>query len=319
MGTELDIQTALAAANTTHISMGQEIFSNPLPGPYQLWTTRVDDSSGKVQNNILANLPIMQTWVGARKEKQPRAYTFSITAVPYEATLYLKRTTISRDKTGTVAKAIGDFHRDNAPAYDRAVAAALDGSSGNGPTGYDAVALFNSAHPHVNSLSGHSNVSASTDLSHANFNTARTNMRAFKTEAGEPFGILPTHMRVGPSLEQRAKEILEAKTRVVYSDMTAAETTAAVQNTTAMDNVWQGELQLVVDPRVTTYYCDLFDLSKSVKPMILLVERPIEAVSQTDMEGDRRFNDDEFVFGLEGDHVATAGFWQTAYRLQGTA
>lgn len=318
MATNLDLDTALDAANTTHVTMGQELFAGGPAGSYQLWTDRIDDSSGSVQNNILTNAPIMRQWVGARQVKEPRAYTFSVKADPFEATLGIKRRTMTQDKTGTVAKLIGDFNRDNVPEYDRRVAAALDGSSGNGPTGYDGVALFNAAHPHVNSGSGHSNV-ATSDLSHANFNTARTAMRNYKREDGEPFGIIPTHMRVGPSLEQRAKEILEAKDRIAFTDMTAAETSAAVQNATLLPNVWAGELTLIVDPRVTTFYADVYDLSKPVKPMLLLVERGIEAIARTDMTDPHRFEYDEFLFGLEGEHKAAAGFWPTAYRLQGTA
>lgn len=321
MATNLDIATALSTANTTHISMGQEIFTGKLPGPWQLWTDQINDSSGLVQNNVLANDPIMREWVGPRQVKGLRAYTFAIEAKSYEATLSITRQELTRDKTGAVSKKIGDFNRNGAAEYDRRTAEVLDGSSGAGPTGYDGVALYSAAHPHVNSSSGHSNLSA-VDWSHANFNTARTAMRNFKNEQGEPMDIEPTHVRCGPDTEQRVKEVLEAKDRISFTDMVAAQTTTAVQNATLMPNVWQGECAVVVDPRVAktnAYYVDIFDLSKPVKPMLLLVERAIEAIPRTDMDDPNRFDNDEFLFGLEGDHVATAGFWQTAYRLQGTA
>ena len=112
MATDLDIDTALAAANTTHVSMGQELFSGKLPGPWQLWTQQIDDPAGVVRNNFLTNAPEMREWIGARQVKMPRAYHFTMTAKKYEATLGVKRQTLSRDKTGTVAKSIGDFNRD---------------------------------------------------------------------------------------------------------------------------------------------------------------------------------------------------------------
>lgn len=323
MATNLDLATALADANTTHITLGQEIFANVLPGPWQLWTTQINDPTGRVQNNVIANVPEMREWVGARVLKRPRAYTQLITTKKFEATLPVERLLMKRDTTGTVAQMIGDFHRTQSQEYNVRVRAELDGSSGNGPTGYDAVALFNASHPHVNNGSGHSNTGTA-NLSHANFTAARAAMRNFRKESNEPFGIAPTHMRVGPDLESHAKEILEAKDRVTFTNMTGATTSSAVQNATLMPNVWAGDLDLVVDPQIPKtsgqeYYWDLYDLSKPVKPMGLLVERPIEAIGITDMDSEERFHNDRFLFGLEGEHAAFAGFWMTAYRNKGTA
>ena len=321
MATNTHIQTAFAEANRIHMTLGQDLFAEVMPGPYSLWTTTQTGSSGKYQNNFLANLPELQRWTGPRDEKSPRAYTQQIDTLPYEATLALKRTDLTRDQTGAVAQAIGDFNRGQLSSKNRHVADALDGTSGNGPTGYDGVSLFNASHPHVNSGSGHSNLSAGTNLSHATFNTARSAMRKFLKESGSPFQITPTHMRVSPDLEQRAKEIADAADVIKFTDMTASDSTTAVQNATAMTNVWRGSVDVVVDNEITsnTYYWDLMDLSKNVKPMILVIERDIEPITRTDMDDPRRWDFDEVLFGLEADYVAVAGFWPLIYRSTGTA
>ena len=72
--------------------------------------------------------------------------------------------------------------------------------------------------------------------------------------------------------------------------------------------------------RVSTFYWDLFDLSKgNIKPMRLVVERRPEPISQTDLTDERRFQYDEYLFSLEGEYLAGAGDWQVAYRGTGTA
>jgi phage major head subunit gpT-like protein len=146
-------------------------------------------------------------------------------------------------------------------------------------------------------------------------------MRKFKDESSEPFDLIPTHMRVGPDLEQRAKEILEAMTRATFVDMTGSESTTAVETGAQTTNVWSGELELIVDPRMgSAYHWDLYDLSiPGVMPMVLVEERAPVPVHQDQLTDSRRFTYDEFVFGVEADFKVGAGAWMTAYRGTGTA
>jgi phage major head subunit gpT-like protein len=317
MATNLDLDAGLQSANTTFQAMREELFTGAqLAGPYAMWTDIVPNT-GRWENHFIANWPIMRQWTGARQEKVLRDYSEILTPVSYEATLPIKRLTITRDKTGAVGKAIDGFMRQNVMAHDQTVASSLDGTSGTGPTGYDAVALFSASHGQVPNTS---NISSGTNLSHANFSTARATMRKLQFENTEPAQIVPTHARCGPDLEQRYKEILSADTRIVFTDMQSDESTTAVQNATQIANVWQGELVLVVDPRVTTFYWDLYDLSKpNNKPMTLIDERRPEAINKTDMTDERRFQFDEFLYGLEGEWKVGAGQWMTAHRGTGTA
>lgn len=322
MSTDLDISASLANAQTTFVERGSELFRQAiLPGQYSIYTATIPNI-GIWERHFLTNQPMMRQWTGSRQEKFMRAYKESLTPVSYEATMPIARLDLVRDKTGSIGKSIDDFFAMQVMAYDSTVASSIDGSSGAGPTGYDGQALYSTAHPHVNSSSGHSNLSSGTNLSHATFSTARAAMRKYLFENGQPMHIVPTHMRVSPDNEKRAKEIASAADRVVFTDTEAAETTSAVQNTTNMPNVWRGEVDVLVDPRITsnTYYWDLFDLSKgNMRPMVLIEERRPETISQDSMEGEFRFNNDIFKFGLEGEWKVGAGDWQTAYRATGTA
>jgi phage major head subunit gpT-like protein len=163
-------------------------------------------------------------------------------------------------------------------------------------------------------------LAAGTNLSWSTFDAARTAMRQLTFENGEPAGVNPTHMRVGPALESRAKAILEAKERIRFTDMTTADTTTLAQNATAVTNVWAGELTLVVDPRVTNYFWDLYDLSKpGVRPIELYEGQAPHPVNLDQMTDYPRYTDDVFVYGLEADFVFDSGMWMVGYRATGTA
>lgn len=320
MATDVDLDQARANAIATYETRFWEMFDKDLPGSWSMYTQKINAPNGIVELHHFAAYPIMRQWAGARQEKSLRNYNERLEAVPYELTVPLKRTTLTRDPDG-VGRAIDVLVNRAARAHDQQVTTKLDSASGAGPTGFDGVALFNAAHPNVNSGAGHSNLAASTNLSHANFSAGRAAMIKFKDETGEPMDITPTHARCGPDLEQRYKEILEATDRVVALDMSASETTTAVQDVTTITNVWRGELTLIVDPRMgSAYHWDIYDLSQpNVKPMVLVEERAPIPVHQDQMTDSRRFFFDEFLFGVEADFTVGAGHWATAYRGTGTA
>lgn len=321
MPTNAHIPTGASAAWTTFLAKHQELMAGPMTGAFNLYCEEIP-SDGKIDVQFLANLPVMREWVGPRQEKEPRHYSYPANPRPKEATMPFFRQTISRDRIGIVARAIAQFFDQAKSAYDRTAATARDSNSGTGDTGYDAVAIYSASHPHVNSGAGGSNL-GSLSLTHANFTATRASMRGLKLENGDPAGVMPTHMRVGTVLETRAKEILEAKGVIKYTDVDGSETSggSTVQNATYFDNVWQGELQLYVDERISTssYYWDLDDLSKgSNRPFALVLERPFEALTRDQMTDPERWENDRFLFGLEGDWVVVPAMWMLTYRQRGT-
>ncbi|HYH17578.1 MAG TPA: Mu-like prophage major head subunit gpT family protein [Azospirillum sp.] len=69
------------------------------------------------------------------------------------------------------------------------------------------------------------------DLTHANYEAARTAMQNLKRDHGEPLGVNPTHLVVPPSLEGKGRQILENQRKA-----------------NGEDNEWKGTAQLVVVP-----------------------------------------------------------------------
>lgn len=327
MATELDIREGLEGHNTAFTIMFEEAYANAAAGLYEMWVDRIDAQGEQIITaGWLANTPLMELWDGARAFKELRAYSQTITYKKYAGTMPLKRDMVDNDRTGVVGRAIQKFVNVNVTStFDRFSATSFDSASGAGPTGFDAVALFSASHPHAPSAGTQSNIGAGSSLSHATLNTAEQTGMLLVEENGEPLHIQYNVMRVGPRLKRRAQELIgPTRMQIINSDGqvdTARETSSTfdVVGGAIRQSVWQGDMTLVVDERVTTYYTTLLDTTKGYKPMILFVTRAPEPVNQTDMDSPERFNNDNYIYGVESDFGVAAGHWYAAYRMTGTA
>lgn len=318
----LSLMEGLAAANTTFETAYNELYSQQLPGVYTNYTKVISGNAMALDLRWTTNHPIMRKWLGSRVEKYVRTYQQSYVLEKYEATLPIPRMLLQyANNMNLIGDSISTFVGNQAQAYDAACSAALDGNSGAGPTCFDGVALFSASHPHGPAGVTQSNLSAGTNLNWVNFDAARTAMAQLKFENGEPAQVRPTHIRVGPKCETRAKEIVGAQMRVAsYSSTGVQDAVSSVVAAAPLVNIWHGELDVIVDQRITNFYWDLMDLSKpGVMPIILYEGRKPEPVHLDKMTDLPRFYNDNFIYGLEGDFTAGAGMWLTVYRATGTA
>lgn len=327
MATNQDLRAGLASHNTLFDIMFEETVNNAVPGPWGAWTEQINAQGEQTINMAwLTNTPTWRTWTGSKVYKNLRNYTLSVTYDKKEATLALKRDMVQYDRTGVLGRTLQKFVSANVTdAYDGFVATSKDSNSGAGPTGFDAVALYSASHPHAPSAGTQSNLGSGTNLSHSALLTADQTTALWVEENGRPVRASMNVMRVGPRLKQRAMELLSAtRTQKIDSDGSldttrAASSTYQIVGGSAIPNVFEGTKTLVVDPRVTTYYWDLEDTAKAYKSMILFITRAPEAISQTEMTDEQRFNHDDFVYSVECDVGVAAGHWYGTYRGTGTA
>lgn len=321
-GTSLTLMEGVAAANTTFETAYQELYSAQLPGVYQMYTRVIPGGAMTLDMRWTTNNPVMRKWLGSRVEKYTRMYQQSYVLEKYEATLPIARMLLEyNNNLALIGDMVDSFVRAGAIAYDAAAAAALDSNSLAGPLGFDGVPLFSAAHPHAPGGAVQANLYPGLNMNAMNVDAVRTAMASLKFENGEPANIRPTHIRVGPKLETRAREIANATTRVAVYDSTGKQdATTGVVAVAPIVNVWAGELSVIVDQRVTGFTWDLLDLSKpGVMPIILYEGRkptPIHLDKMTDLP---RFYNDNFIFGLEGDFTVGAAMWLVAARATGTA
>lgn len=318
----LSLMEGLSAANTTFETAYSELYSKQLPGVYQQYTKVITGNTMVLDLRWTTNHPTMRKWLGSRVEKYVRTYQQSYVLEKYESTLPIARMLMQyNNNMNLIGDSVSQFVSNAGNAYDQAASAALDSNTGAGPIGFDGVSLVSATHPHGPGGTTQSNLALGVNLNWVNLDAARTAMTQFKFENGEPAQVHPTHIRVGPKLETRAKELVGAAQRITaYSNAGAQDATSGVIAAAPIVNIWHGELDVIVDQRITNFYWDLLDLSQpGVKPVILYEGRkpvPIHLDKMTDLP---RFYNDTFIFGLEGDFTAGAGMWMTIYRATGTA
>lgn len=323
MTTFANVEEGLANASVTFDTLADQLFGgSQLPGEYNVYTsTQTGVTSYTTEKDVLANTPVMREWVGPRREKRLRAYQQRITLKPYEATMAISRMTLAyRDKQGQIASRIKQFMGNQVVAFDQSVHSKYVSNSGAGPTGYDGVALFSSSHPHAPASTGGTTQSNTSNLpfSAANLDTVIATMTSYRFENDTPMRITPTHVRCGPKLARQVAAVLDTGTRLVAINASGAEAVSSVVAAAGIENVYKGMLTPIIDPNLVGAMDDwweVLDLSKGdAKPMQLLVGRSPTPIHQDQMNSDRRFQLDEFVFGIEGDWGADAGMWQTCFR-----
>lgn len=328
MSTNTSIEAGLAASNVA-FQVGYENAFDPtktMPGAFTAYcdvTTGID--AEVTQLEMLANHPQMREWIGMRREQYFREYSQQLTLKTYEATLPIPRKTLQyRNRLGIVTKGIADWLNQEQSAFDRTAYQKYMSASGAGPTGYDGVALFSTAHPHSGTGSNQANLAAATDLSAPTLDAGITAMESLVLENGEMAGYSPNILLVGPALKRRARQLVGFNTRIMVVDAAGkTDATASGVAASTVPNVFDGEMTIVVDMRrvgAAKFYWDLIDTSRpGVRPMIKLVGQPPTPGHRDQPNDPVVFEHDKVKYGLVGDWVDDAGMWMCCYRGTGTA
>ena len=131
-------------------------------------------------------------------------------------------------------------------------------------------------------------------------------MQTLVDEYGRPLNIRPSHLLVGPELEDMGREILESDYRIVSG--------------TATRNIYRGTAKLMVSPRLVgpwSKYWFLLDLTKPVRPLILQMRQEIQFNALDDMQTEAAFMRKEHRYGADARYVIGPGLWQLAYGSKG--
>lgn len=322
MATNLNVAAGLVTAQTAINTTWQEIEETAPEGTYRTYTQSVPSTGDTIlEMDWLANHPVMRKFLGARIFKALRHYSTTIRMENYEVSFKFPRAWVQHDKTGLITRAVNQSLSGNSgeASIDRTIAEVFDGNSGAGPTGFDAVALVSASHPNGPAGATQSNIGSGTNLSANALIAAEAAGAGWRHENGENAMVKFDTIRTGPALRRRVKDLfsqdrLQGITATGVLDASASLVAAATRS-----NSYNGEMTPIVDARVTTYYWDLIDNSKQVKPMVHFdIMRPVPQMV-TDMNDFGVFMNDEFFYGLIGDWGIGGGHWMTIYRGTGTA
>jgi len=317
--TDSDIQSFIAPVLRNDFF---EAYFQALEGDNQraidLLATTVPISGNIARFPFAGDVPEMTRWTDERAFDAFNTYNYTVTlGDPWEETVAIKRTALRDDMTGQLRQRARDLGALPTTTRLKQLIAALE----SGTTGlcYDGKAFFASDHP-VRNLTGASTTAANTasqNLGADAIESAIEAMRSFTSDQGKPLAVTPSHLLVGPKLEWRARKLLESPIVVVNVGQGTAGSGATAA--TPYKNVLQGQLELIVTPWINNYHWYVLDLTKSVKPLVLVTEsgEPVE-FQYLEQGSEHAFKRDEFVFGVRDRFEVGYGLWQLAYYQAGS-
>lgn len=257
----------------------------------------------------LGSTPAMQEFIDERRPSGLSQNSYTIEDKIFEASLAIDRKAIEDDQYDLIRLRIRDLAERVAEHQHKMVVQAL--ASGFTDLGFDGLSLFNTAHPtYGSSTYGNRTTDA---LSATSLADAINAMMLVPDDRGEPLGIVPDMLVVGPKNQWDAIELIESPV-VVYK--------GNVENTapsTGYKNVFDGKLRLVVSPYLrdtSDDYWFLLDSTRAIKSIILQQRSdvPVEfSALENASQSESAWWRDRFYYGVRARYNVGYGLWQTAY------
>lgn len=295
------------AANLTNIFINLKTTFNKAfdaaPSVWEKIAMLVPSGGSENQYNWLSYFPRMRKWVGEKAVKSLEAFKYTIVNDDWEATVEVDRNHIEDDSLGIYAPQaqMAGFSAKQLP--DEIVMDLVNGAFTN--LCFDGQYFCDTDHSVAGasvSNKGVAVLAASTQAAAiASFGAARTAMKKFKNDEGQPLNITPNILLVPPALEDIAN---------------------ILANNDKLDdgkpNPYKGTVTVVADSRLTSDTAwFLLDATKPVKPFIYQERKKPVFVQQTDPQADDVFTRRKFKYGAEARAAGGYGFWQLCYGSTG--
>lgn len=307
-------QDKLAVANTAVVERFNGLFTSSSPfGQFDSFLDVVPSSGLTSEIPFASPTGTWERWISAKSMSSLKAFKQSIEFRRYHYSIEIDRKDLAYDQAGVVGKHIGAQMAKAKGEHLKIIADEMFSASGAGPTGYDGVAWLSTAHPMADG-STQSNKTTSA-LSFSSYDAAYQAMTSYLGHNGQPLGIVPDTLVVGPKNRKVAFDIAGGNLRPVavnssnaYADPGGTLTPVAA---TAITNVFQGEIKVIVSDRLVGTqddYAYLMCTSLPDKPFLLVEQRAPELISQFDMASSLRFYQDKFAWSVETDCCPAPGF-----------
>jgi phage major head subunit gpT-like protein len=253
--------------------------------------------------------PTMQEFLDERKPSGLTEYNYTIEDKTFEASIAVDRKAIEDDQYDMIRLRVRDLADRVAEHQHKMTVEQL--AKGFTGLGYDGVSFFNAAHQTAPGSTWSNRTTSA--LSANSLASAINDMMYVPDDRGEPLGIIPDTLLVGPKLQWSAIELIESPV-VVY--------TGNINDTapsTAYKNAFQGKLKLIVSPYLRGAYDDywfLLDTGRAMRGVILQQRSdvPVEfSALQNPNMSDASWWTDRFYYGVRARYNVGYGLWQTAY------
>ena len=279
--------------------------------PARQLAMEVPSTAAVEHHDWLGTVPGLEEWKDERKMDSLRAENIIIRNKDFASGIRINRNDITDDRLGIVMPKIGRLAEKAGLHYGKLLVDLLVNgfvTTSEFGAAYDGKAFFAADHQDGEDGPVQSNTGAATALSKAAYFGARAQMWTLKDEAGDPLGIVPNTLIVGPDLEEKALEILEAVTVAGGAGPDAGVT-----------NVARGTASLIISPRLSGAHATkwfLASLGGEMRPLILQIREALTS-SFVGESSESYFKSKKLQFGAEGRHNVGYGLWQFIYGNQG--
>lgn len=297
-------------ANATLATGFDAIFDDLHSGTWQLFTEDIGAVDGMTVDIVFTD-DLGQIRKGipgeSRAQEGGRWYSASYPVENFYRTLSLPRLNFQQDRSGQIGRSISRFLQ-SLPGF---VNAKVWEKLKTNPTGPDGVALLSTAHPFGPDGATQSNKTTDA-LAKTSFRAGIAAMRKFRRENGLYLNPRPTHLIVNPDDEGLALELTQADLRYVPINASGVEAAAAVVATAAIDNVYAGRIQVVLEPEITSGDWLIVAAGGAARPWAIGFARQLEQFP-FDMESEERRQRDMLSALVDGDWGQGPANWQTVY------
>lgn len=284
--------TAMRTAFNLRFKNGVEGYK---PVYAQLAMIEGDVAHETIEFPFLEQFAGMREWLGDRQFKSLSTKKITIKEKPYEQSVSIPRRKIETDNYGIYGTIIQQMGAAVEELWDELFIEAL----ANPSVWFDGKDFYVANRKYGNlKNAGTINNTAALALGFANFGTFYLQMATFTGATGKPISSRPTHLIVGPALEDTARIILNQDK---YRDVEGNEVL----------NPHKGKCQLVVHPLLIGDYAADWYLGKfdAVLKPVMVMKNKVGALVTLDSETDENiFMRDEIVYGTSAYGNAAALF-----------
>lgn len=256
-------------------------------------------SSDKEKYGWLGQVSGLVEWKDERKLRGLLDFDYEILNKSYESTLQVDRDTLDDDQLGAIRLRVQDLAK-KARIHVRKLFfdALVDGTT---ELCYDGLPFFSASHEEGES-GVQSNIETQTGatvaLFSADFESARTKMRSFKDDKGEPYneGSLDLYVVASPAMESVIDKVLSAE---------------LIDSAT---NTLKGAAKKIISGRLSGNNWYLSDASGSMKPMIKQ-ERKNPEFGALEKDSERGFMSKRYLYGIDYRVGFGYGLWQKMVKV----
>jgi len=269
----------------------------PMP-KYEPVITRVPSNAASETYGWLGAVPQLREWLGEKKVKYMKDYSYTITNKDWEATIAIDRNELEDDQAGIIKPRVQDLAF-RAKVFPNKLVSDLV-VNGTTNLAYDAAAFFSNRATNDNLLAGTGTTEAQILVDLA---AARAAMMAFVDDWGDALEFEPDTIICPPALEITFVKIMESTTFITAS-------------AAGVKNFWSSHIKNIISDARLSDADDWYYVASGypLKPFIYQERKAPKLVAQDKDTDDNAFMRKKYLYSAETRGDAGYGYYEMAVK-----